>query len=138
MADFTVTAANVDAPSAGANKTLVAGEAITAGMAIYKLAADSKAYKALNDTDAHAAAVGIAVCDAAAGQVVAYVSAGDVAYGAIFGAKGVIVCVSNTAGALAPLADISASGERLFILGITTSTSVLRVGPVAQSTGITF
>ena len=136
MADFIVTAANVDAPANPNAKALVAGEAITAGMPVYKLAADGKAYKALNDTDAHADFVGIAVCDAMAGQVVAYVSNGSVTYGAIFAAKGVIVCVSNAAGALAPLADISATGERLMIIGVTTDDSTLKLNK--WNTGVTF
>lgn len=135
MADYTVTAANVDAPTGVAAKTLVAGEAITAGMCIYKHT-DGKAYKALNDTDAHAACIGIAVSDAVAGQIVTYVSSGSVAFGSIFSAKGALPCVSNTAGKLAPLADISASGERMVILGVTTDASTLAVG--IWRTGVTF
>lgn len=134
MADFTVTAANV-VPSTAARNTLLAGEAITAGMAIYKKSSDSKAYKAQSDgTLEEATVIGIAINDAAAGQVVAYQTSGSLTFGSIFSAAGKIVCASNTAGAIAPSADVT-TGRRLSIIGYTTSATAMTID--IKNTGTT-
>ena len=126
MADFTVTAANV-VPSTAARDTLLAGEAITAGMAIYKKKSDGKAYKAQSDgTAEEATVIGIAINDAAAGQVVAYQKSGSLTFGSIFGGAGKVVCASNTAGAIAPSADVT-TGRRLSIIGYTTSATAMTI-----------
>lgn len=126
MADYTVTAANVLPPSATA-KTLIAGEAITAGMSIYLKASDGLAYKAQHDgTAAEAACIGIAVNSAAAGQVVSYVSSGDIVLGAAtFTAAGEIVCVGAGAGGLCIETDVGSS-DFLVILGWSISTTTMR------------
>lgn len=135
MADFTVTAANV-VPTTAARNTLLAGEAITAGMALYKKGSDSKAYKAQSDgTLEEATVIGIALNDAAAGQVVSYQTSGSLTFGGTtFGGAGKIVCASNTAGAIAPSADVT-TGRRLSIIGYSTSTSVMTID--IKNTGTT-
>jgi hypothetical protein len=125
MADLSVTAANV-VPQTGAsiNKNYVFGETVTAGMPVY-LSTENKWMKALNDTAAHAAATGLAVNGGSLNQPAAVAQVGTVSFGAILTA-GEIYCVSDTAGALAPVADIG-PGEVTTICGVATTTSLMRL-----------
>tara|TARA_Y100000593_G_scaffold67933_2_gene124890 strand:+ start:11575 stop:11988 length:414 start_codon:yes stop_codon:yes gene_type:complete len=125
MADLTITASDVVPPSTGvADGT--AGEAIVAGQAVYLDSTDDSKVKLADadDTEAKAAAVGIAVNSAPkAGQPVSYVTLGDltVTSGVTVGE---IYVVSGTAGGVAPEGDL-ASSDYVTILGIgKTSTSI--------------
>ena len=126
MADLTITKANV-IPGANATiKTGTAGGTVTTGQTIYEDTTDGNSLKACDaDVLASAACKGIAVADALDGQPLPYVSAGDLAFGAILTA-GQIYVVSTTAGGIAPYADL-ASGDYVTILGVASSTSNLAI-----------
>ena len=103
----------------------MAGEAITAGQAIY-IHTDNKAYKADTTTAAKAAARGIAVNSApAANQPVSYCSGGDLAMGSVLTAS-VAYCVSDTAGGVRPAAD-NGSGDFITQIGLAKSATLLNV-----------
>jgi hypothetical protein len=132
MADVTITAASVLQVNGIADQYL-AGETLTQGQPFYVLAADNKAYKADNNAAAAAAAVkGIALNCASAGQPVRGQRNGQITIGGTL-VKGTIYVLSATAGGIAPAADL-ASGNRVSILGVASSTTVLDLSLV--NTGI--
>jgi hypothetical protein len=126
-ADLSVTAASV---LPGANAVLAtgtAGEAITAGQALYKKAADLKWYKA----DCNAAtgearvARGFALTGSAAGQSVVVQTSGQITIGATLTA-GTVYYLSGAAGAIRPAAD-NTTGDYPQVLGMAMSTTVLQI-----------
>jgi len=128
MADLTITKANV---IKGANSTVVngiAGATVTAGQAVYEDTTDSNKIK-LADANGATALIatckGIALNDALAGQPISYIVGNDLGLGAIL-TIGTIYCLSATAGAICPAADL-ASGMRTTIIGVATTTSNLRI-----------
>jgi len=126
MADLTVVAADVVADYQAKIKTAVAGEAISAGEALYVKAADDELYLAKHDgTEAEAEAVGIAVADAADAATVTYISEGELALGAVL-TKGVVYGLSATYGAVAPITD-TGSADYVTVLGVAKSASTLEV-----------
>lgn len=128
MAAYTVTPASVLKGSSAKTDSGTAGETITAGMAVYKKAADSKWYK----SDANAASPantvdGIALNGASAGQPLdVVVSDTDFTVGATLTAGDVIVVGGTAAGDLAPVADL-ASGWYPLVVGVATSTTKARI-----------
>lgn len=127
-ADISITAANV-APGAGAvTNTGTAGEALTAGQLVYKKASDGKYYKAdCNSATAEVrVASAIAVTGSAAGQPVVVQKGGSLTIGGTLTA-GVAYYLSGTAGGLRPVAD-NTTGDYPEIVGIATSTTVLKIG----------
>jgi hypothetical protein len=125
MADLTITTANVLAGHGATIKSAKAGEALTAGEAIY-LDTDGKAMLAQHDgTAAEAAAVGITLAAAALGASVDYITEGDLALGTILTAGNVYV-VSATYGAIAAQAD-QGSADYTTILGVAKGTATLTV-----------
>lgn len=134
MADLTITAANVVKGSGAiVDTSRVAGETITAGQAVYLKSSDSKWYKAQSDgTSAEAEASGVALNGASAGQPVAVQTAGTITIGATV-AVGAVYVVSNTAGGIAPLADLSSTNYlTVFGYGATTLTILMDI----NATGI--
>lgn len=107
----------------------IAGGTITAGQPLYADAADSNKLKpAQSDTAVKAAVVGIALGGASSGQPVSYAVGGDVTFNAGF-TKGKVYLVSNAAaGGIAPSADLSTAGVYISVLGVSTSTSNLKLG----------
>ena len=128
MADITVTAANVVAPSGQENiRVGTAGEAITAGQSVYIDTADSDKIK-LADNNASAAtatAAGVSVTGAGNGEPVVYAIGGDYDTGGTV-VKGGVYVVSATAGGIAPEADL-ASGNYTSVLGVASSTSNITI-----------
>lgn len=121
MADLTVTAASV-LHSAGTKETGIAGETITAGMAVYLKSSDSKLWKAQADgTAAEAAAVGIALHAALAGQPLVYAANGATINIGATTSKATVYVVSAAAGAVAPIADL-VSTNYITHLGYATAT----------------
>jgi len=119
MADITITAANVIRTSADTT-TGIAGETITAGMAVYLKASDSRYWKAQSDgTLAEATAVGVALHAALANQPLTIATSGTINIGATT-AK-VFYYVSSTAGGIAPVADLT-SGHYIASIGYATAT----------------
>jgi hypothetical protein len=133
-ADLSVTAASV-APSSDAVLTAgTAGEALTAGQAVYKKASDGKWYKAdCNSATAEVrAASGIAATGSATGQPVVVQTGGSITIGATLTA-GVVYYLSGTAGGIRPVAD-NTTGDYPQAVGIATSTSVLKLGFTLRAT----
>jgi hypothetical protein len=126
MADITITAANVLA-QAGAQ--LVSGNAlaaVTAGQVVYRDATTQQFGLADNNgATATRVPVGIALNGAAAGQPLTILTFGSIAIGGTMTA-GVAYYLSDTPGGICPVADI-ATGETATLIGIATSTSILRV-----------
>ena len=109
MADLTQTATAVH-PHEGATVIVVqAGEgSIVPGEPLYRKSSDGKYYKAVNSGAAEAAASVIAVGYApAADNYISVLSSGDIDLGATL-TVGERYFVSNTAGKIAPSADIGA------------------------------
>ena len=123
MAALTQTAANVLAV-AGATKTAVtAGGTITAGMPVYKDAADSNKYKACRANAAGTAAcLGIALTGSSNGQPLVIQTAGGINLGGTH-IVGETYCVSDAvAGQIVPIADIGTTDYPV-ILGIADTAS---------------
>jgi hypothetical protein len=122
MADLTVTAASVTF-SSGTQVTGTAGEAITAGQCVYLKSSDSQLYKAQRDgTSAEATAVGIALHTSADNQPLTYAATGSTINIGATTAKNTTYYVSDTAGGVAPTADLSGSGHYVTRLGYATAT----------------
>lgn len=126
-ADLTLTAANV-VPGTGASlETGTAGEAIAAGKAVFKKAADKKWY--LADCNAASAetrqATAIAVTGSAAGQPVVVQKGGPITIGATV-AAGTVYFLSGTAGGVRPAAD-NTTGDYPQILGMGISTTQIQL-----------
>jgi hypothetical protein len=128
MADLTITAANVVAGSNASKESGTAGEAITAGQAVYKDSTTGKYMKAdSNSATAEARqARGIALHAASNNQPLTIQKGGDITIGATLTA-GVAYYLSDTAGGICPVADVG-SGEYVCLLGIAKSASVLAIG----------
>jgi hypothetical protein len=122
MPDLTITPANVLRGTGSVTiGNGVAGEAITAGKAVYLKAADNKLWLAQCDATAEEAACkGIALHAAGVGQPVAYLSAGAMNIGATT-VKTTMYVLSATPGGVAPQADLTA-GQRIVHLGYATAT----------------
>lgn len=125
MTAIAQTAGNVVA-SAGASKlTGTAGATITAGMPVYKDAADGNKYKPCRaNVLATANCDGIALTNSSNGQPFSYARSGDINVGATL-VVGVLYSVSGAvAGQIVPEADL-VSGNYETILGVATTTSNL-------------
>jgi len=136
MADITVTAANVVAPSGQENiRVGTAGATITPGQALYIDLTDSNKIK-LADADASTAAAvvaGVAVTGAVDTEPVVYAVAGDYDTGATV-VKGGVYCASATAGGIAPESDL-ASTWNTSIIGVASSTTNITIA--INNSGIT-
>lgn len=132
MADYSITAANV-AKVSGDSETITAGEALTAGQAVYVNASDGKIYKADANATGKDAAVGIALNAASAGQPVTVQKTGSITFGGS-GAVGDIVCLSATAGGMCPSGDLT-TGDKVTPIGVlltATSLVILLGGPYSS------
>lgn len=133
MADITITTTAVIPGTGPLLKTVVAGEAITIGQAVYVRSSNGQAYKAdANDTATPANLIdGVAVSTAtAAGQSIVYQYGGILAFGAIMTA-GKIYVSSATPGGIAPAADLS-SGWSTNVIGYAETVSNMRLQPYAS------
>jgi hypothetical protein len=125
MTDLSVTAANVKGDSA-AKEWGTAGEAITAGQAVY-LDTPTRTYKLADANSATAAARqarGIALNGAAAGQPLAIATSGDVTAGAALTAGTAYYLSAAAAGGIAPIEDLT-TGDYVCLLGLAKSATVL-------------
>ena len=128
MADVSITAANVIAGSNAQQASGISGVAITAGQS---LAYDSSTVSVkLSDVNSASAwqrtPIGIALNTAAAGQPIVYQTGGDITIGGTLVA-GTAYYASGTPGGVRPQAD-NITGDYPALLGIATSTTVLRIG----------
>lgn len=133
MADLSITAAQVLRVSGGV-KTLLAGEAITAGQVVYLKAADGKFWLADANGTGTTTVKGIALNSAAAGQpVTAILTGGVVTLGAVAApTKGVLYVLSNTPGGIQ--AAPPASGGTAVYLGVGNAANGLNLSIV--NTGV--
>lgn len=130
MSDFSVTATSVVPTTSTGFGEGTAGASVTAGMPIYLDTSDNTLKPCDADASASSVAVGVALHSASAGQPLKYAKSGNVTFNAAFTA-GAIVCVSTTAGGLAPYADLG-SGDFVTIIGVATSTTNLFIKIVAS------
>jgi predicted transcriptional regulator len=122
MADLVVTAASV-LPGTAPTFNGIAGEAITAGQAVYKKAADGKLWKAQCDGNAEEATpVGIALNGAAVGQPVTYAGTGGTINIGATTAKTTTYMLSAAAGGICPQADL-VSTNKVVELGYASDTA---------------
>lgn len=129
MAAITITAANVALVSGPVLADQPAGEAFTAGMAVYK-AADGTWKKAQGDGTAIEAGsidlgVALATADAAGARVSIARDGAIVAYGAVLTA-GLFYIIGDTAGSIYPSAD-AGSTDKVTLIGVAKSTSQLHI-----------
>lgn len=118
MANLTITAANVVKGDDAQTKDGLAGATITAGQVVY-LNPTTKRWGLADNNSATAAervAVGIALNGASAGQPLEVQTSGKITIGATV-VVGTIYTLSDTAGAIAPAADL-ATGEYVTTLGV--------------------
>jgi hypothetical protein len=131
MANLTITAANVVASAGAVIRTGTAGATVTAGQSVYLDSADQK-YKLL-DADAlpsgGVSAVYLTLNGAANNQPVTVLRSGDVTLGPTVMTAGTTYCVADTAGAIAPQADLT-TGDSVIVLGVAKSASVLAFRPI--------
>jgi hypothetical protein len=132
MADISVTASAVK-PTSSATVIArgTAGGTITAGQALYLDSADNKLKTAISTTQAQAnAVVGIALHGASVDQPIAYATTGDVTFNAVLTA-GTVYVLGGASGGISPSADLDSNNNRYgVVLGISTSTTVLRMGVI--------
>lgn len=127
MADLVITAASVVAGAGTSNETGLAGEAITAGRAVYQDEVTRKFLLADSNSATAAArkAKGIALNGAALNQPLAILRSGDLTIGAVL-TPGTAYYLSDTPGGICPVADVGA-GEYVCLLGLAKSASILAV-----------
>ena len=127
MADLTITAASVLAGANAVRDSGNAGEAITAGQAVYRSSTTNKWMLADSDSATAEAKkpTGIALNGAALNQPLAVLKSGDITIGATLTA-GTAYYLSATPGGICPVADVGA-GEDVCLLGLAKSTTVLAV-----------
>lgn len=127
MADLAVTAASVVAGANAVRFVGLAGEAITAGEAVYLDPVSRRVLRADNNAEAVAArwTLGIALNNAAAGQPIFVQRAGELTIGATL-VPGAAYFLSDTPGGICPRADIG-PGETICLIGMARSASILAV-----------
>ena len=129
MADLVITAANVTAADGAVTKdsSYNAGATITAGQAVYSDSTDSNDLKlAQSDgTAAEATVKGIAMGGGADGQPITIAKAGDIDLGATL-TVGKIYCLSQTAGGICPVDDLT-TGDYVSIIGVATAADNLEI-----------
>ena len=125
MADYTVTAANVQQSSSAQVQSGIAGATITAGMAVYKDSTDGKIKAADCTVDPAYECIGIAVNNGADGQPIDY-CVRDLGFDPGFTAAIGDVVILSTAGLLAPVADLAAS-DYCVVVGVFTTTSLINM-----------
>jgi len=128
--DLSVTAANAVPSSDTIYVWGTAGATITAGQAVYLDTTTSTFKLADNDSATSAArhVDGIALTGSSANQPIAVAKGGTITLGATMTA-GVTYYLSGTAGGIAPIADVT-SGHDPVIVGVATSTTLLKIAPV--------
>ncbi len=136
MANLTVTAASVIFTS-GSKETGVAGAAITAGQPLYIDTANSNVLKLAqaDGTALEATVAGVALHAAGTGQPVTYALTGSTINIGATTAKGMHYFASDTAGAVAPLADIATTAWYFSRIGYATTTGGVFIVDI-KNTGV--
>lgn len=130
MADLSITASDVLVVS-GTPSTKKAGETITAGQLLYEF--NSTHMKKASNANATLAGIsGIALHNATTGQCISFLGSGTIALGSIL-TVAETYAVSNTSGAICPIADIG-SAEYLTYVGYGATTGNLTLS--IEATGL--
>lgn len=127
MADLSITTTAVLAGSDAVTEVGTLGATVTSGQALYKDTADGL-WKLADSNGASAlirTPTGIALNGGASGQPVKVLKSGSLTLNSVLTA-GVAYYLSDTPGGICPVADL-ASGEYPTVIGIATSTTVLKV-----------
>lgn len=130
MANLSITAASVKKGNNAQTARGIAGVTITAGQVVYLNPATGKVELADANTVGQAQVKGVALHGALADQPVEYQYGGEMYIGASV-TVGLIYCLSATAGAIAPSADLT-SGDYTTILGVASTTSILKLALFAS------
>lgn len=136
MAAKVITSANVLAGANGRKKDIIFGEAVTAGMPLYRKAADGRYYRAdANDAATHQAE-GIALNGGAAGQPGFLVyEDDDFTPGCALSIGEILVVGADAAGDIGPSTDLAA-GWYPTILGVAKSATKMVLKPIAAGAPI--
>lgn len=128
MADIVITATSVVAGSDAVTSVGIAGEAITAGQALYVSSTTGKLMKADSNSATVEArqATSISLNGAALNQPVVIQTSGDLTIGGTL-VPGSAYYLSDTPGGICPVADVG-TGEAVCLLGLAKSASVLALG----------
>ena len=124
MADMVITATETLVIAGAEYETAIAGEAVTAGMAVYKHT-DGTLLKSVTTTAVTAACCGITLNGGAAGQPIRYVKQGPVDPGGTV-VVGTVYAVTDTAGGLGDFAE-RATPDFVTIIGIGITASQIMV-----------
>ena len=117
MPDLTITPTTVVSGASAQLGAGIAGEALTAGQAVYKKATDGKIYKAkCGGTPEEAAIVGLVLNGASLNQPVDYQSDGVVVLGGSTTVKTTTYVLSAAYGGICPQADLITT-QRLVYVG---------------------
>jgi len=130
MADISITPANVLSVGSPGVRDGTAGATVTAGQAVYQDAADANKFKLAFSagTAEQAAVIGIAQHASLAGQPLRIQTSGIIAIGATV-VLGGVYALSDTPGAICPIADVGTS-EYTTLIGIAPTTLQLTLGIV--------
>jgi hypothetical protein len=129
MADLSITAASVLAASTVPRETVTAGETITQGMAVFKLASDGKWYKSAGNLETLAPVHGVSLTAASTNQPLVVGLNGLITIGATLSVGKIYVISGATGGGIRPVDDVTA-GDFPSVVGIANSTTVLNVQPI--------
>lgn len=136
MAAKVITAANVLAGPNARITPVVYGEAVTAGKAVYRKAADGRYYLADANSATANAASGIALNGGAAGQPGSVATEDDdFTPGCAMSVGEILVIGADAAGDVAPSTDL-AEGWFPTVLGVAKSASKMVLRPVAAGVAI--
>lgn len=141
MTDISITPANTVAGSdASIDKSYLAGATITAGQSVYLDTGQTPSRWELAQADgtaleAGSAGIGIALHGASDGQPLAVQVQGSITIGGT-AVVGEIYLVSAAAGGIAPEGDITTATQRVTILGVGTSATVIKLHPLASGAQI--
>jgi len=124
MADLVQTVANVRMQTNTLRRSETAGEAISAGMPVYRKSSDNKWYQTIDTSATTALAGGIALTNASTDDLIDIALSGDLNVGATLTLAEIYVV--SAAGKIAPVGDLT-SGDFVTILGVASSTSILEL-----------
>lgn len=131
MVDLTITAANVLYTS-GPFIDGVSGEAVTAGMSVYRRDSDGLWLKAQADgtaAEAGSGGLGIALNTADRANAPLRVARAGAVVALGTGTAGVVYAVGDTAGGLSPVAD-KGSADKVSVIGIGVGSSSVQVAEI--------
>lgn len=134
MVDITVTATSVVKSTGAQVYTGTLGETVTAGQSVYLKTSTGLWMKAQSDGTAeesgYGTLCGIALNGGAINQPVVVQFSGRITIGATV-AIGTIYCVSDTAGGIIPMGDLSSS-EYTTVLGTAVTTGIIEMSVLAS------